>query len=220
MEGQGIVGEVGASYVYHMTGGEHGDLSEGYIGVTNNMVKRKSMHRRRPRNDKIKQHLSSGGKLYFNVIYEGDRESCLLVEAMLRPLPGIGWNEKSGGDVKTKHSEQSNTKNRLNKLGNGNVGKGEDHHFFGKTGQQSVRFGTRGELSPMHKGWWITPQGRFGSQSLAAEANCIGKDALRYRCLSIKSYPEWKFQPNEDLRQIMSEREVEFHDHHKDRTKQ
>lgn len=185
-------------YTYHMTGDNSLDLNSGYVGVTNNMVKRKSSHRRRPRNEKIQNHISKGGTLYFRVLYKGDKESCLLLEALLRPDQGIGWNEKSGGDVKTRQSKSSVEKNVIAKLGNNFAGSGEDHHFFGKTGADAIRFGTRGEKSPLHKGWWVTPKGSFGSQTLAAEANGIGKDALRYRCLSLKSFHDWYFILNEE----------------------
>lgn len=46
----------------------------------------------------------------------------------------------------------------------------------------------------MHKGFWITPSGRYASQSLAAEAEGVSKGTIYYRCKHKTNFKEWYFE--------------------------
>lgn len=177
--------------VYHMHYPNEVDTSYGYIGVTGDLPKRKWKHLNEPVN-----HLTEEAVLndvVFTVIYHGTEEECLYIENTLRPCTNMGWNIRTGGDNFIQ-SQESKDKMSLKKIGNTNAGSGKDHHFTGKVGKDSVRFGTRGEKSPLHKGFWVTPSGRYASQSLAAESEGVSKGTVFYRCKHKTNFKEWYFE--------------------------
>ena len=85
------------SIVYWIHLPEHTDiLSEGYIGVTNNLKRRISEHR-----SNTNEHLNNAFKKYTNIVCDivvkSDDYYCLYVEEKLRPIDKIGWNVIKGG---------------------------------------------------------------------------------------------------------------------------
>lgn len=63
-------------------------LTQGYIGITNNPNRRRHEHKRNT--ERFPEH-------DFRIIFQGTRVECLLIEEMLRPTKGIGWNSAPGG---------------------------------------------------------------------------------------------------------------------------
>lgn len=179
--------------LYHMHLKDHEDTSDGYIGVTSNLAKRKWRHLNDPVNDKTAHAILIG--VEFTVLHRGSKEECLELEKMFRPFPDIGWNCRVGG-LEVIHSTETIEKMSVSKIGNCNAGSGEHHHFHGKTGESSIRYGTKGEKHPLHKGFWVTPFGRFGSQSLAADAEGCAKSTIYYRCKVSTSNPDYYFEEN------------------------
>ena len=184
-------------HLYHLHFEEDDNLSNGYIGVCFDHSKRKYTHFNKPVNDVVREAFASGKKILFTILLKSTKDYCLEMEHKLRPLPNMGWNVKSGGnnscfptDIKQLMSKK--------KIGNTNVGKGEDHHFYGKTGEQSVRFGTKGILHHSYIGEWVTPFGSFGSGALAGEALGICKATVFYRCLTSPNFKDWYFKPKEE----------------------
>lgn len=181
--------------VYHMHYPYETDTMLGYIGVTGDLSKRKWKHRNDPVNHLTAEAVSNG--VVFTVIYRGTEKECLDIEKVLRPDTNIGWNIRTGGDNYIQ-SQDSKDKMSEKKLGNKNVGSGESHHFTGKSGKDAVRFGTRGEKSPMHKGFWITPSGSFASKSLAAESCNVSMSTVDYRCKHKTNFKEWYFEDSKN----------------------
>lgn len=66
----------------------HDYNSHGYVGVSFDANRRHKAHIR-------------GGKVHADtnveILFEGDREACFLLEIMLRPKKGTGWNSAPGG---------------------------------------------------------------------------------------------------------------------------
>ncbi|CAM0040795.1 homing endonuclease [Vibrio phage D148] len=85
--------------LYHICReGDVGDLSKGYIGITNNIDRRWSEHK----SGRSKcMHLNNAVAKYDDIVYttieEGHREYIETREFTLRPEPGIGWNIAVGG---------------------------------------------------------------------------------------------------------------------------
>lgn len=177
--------------VYHMHHPYEIDRALGYIGVTADLSKRKWRHLNDPVNHLTAEAVLSG--VIFTVIYRGTRSECLDIELLLRPECNIGWNLRVGGK-KVVHSEETKHKMSVKKLGNKNVGSGEGHHFTGVRGRDAVRFGTCGLMSPSHKGFWVTPSGRYASQSLAAESEGVSKGTIFYRCKHKTNFNGWYFE--------------------------
>jgi predicted GIY-YIG superfamily endonuclease len=65
-------------------------LTDGYVGVTEDINIRINGHKRKTQNLKDKD-------LKVKIVYEGDRATCFDKERELRPNPGIGWNRAIGG---------------------------------------------------------------------------------------------------------------------------
>lgn len=96
----------GASVVYWIHKPEHTDITkEGYVGITNNMVKERwlnhqSASRRNPDihcailNRAINKHKDL---IYEVVLVANTREYCERIEGLLRPTNKIGWNIARGG---------------------------------------------------------------------------------------------------------------------------
>ena len=63
------------------------EKTSGYVGVTEDPVKRLQNHRNSGRVPRDVQQI---------ILFEGTREECVKREHKLRPSPNIGWNRKSG----------------------------------------------------------------------------------------------------------------------------
>lgn len=194
--------------VYHICRkSDRFDYSKGYIGVSKYPTKRWSYHRlENVTNPHLRSAIDKYDDLVYYVIYTGEYNHCYELEKVLRPERNIGWNISVGGEHPPTtgrkgipHSEETKKLLSKRKMGNCNVGRGESHHFYGKIGDQAIRFGTKGDKHPNHKGWWITPEGRFGSQALAAEHHKIAKSSVFYRCKTSKTWRNkgWRFEENE-----------------------
>lgn len=62
--------------------------TDGYVGVSKDPNHRFKVHKRKGR-------VSDSCEM--KILYEGDRSSCFERERLLRPRPGIGWNNAIGG---------------------------------------------------------------------------------------------------------------------------
>lgn len=180
-------------YLYHFRLIGNTDLSDGYIGVASDISKRKYKHINTPVNSITKEIIDSMVPIEFVILLQSTREYCLSVEKLLRPSTNIGWNVISGGKNSTFPSNIKDIMSK-NKIGNSNVGSGEDHHFHGKIGKDAVRYGTRGAKNPNHIGHWVTPLGAFESMSLAADAIGVPKSTIFYRCVTSNNFYDWYFK--------------------------
>lgn len=76
---------------------------EGYIGVTNNFSNRCARHKSNAKNNKQQCAVFEnainkyGDELVWEIIFEGSRKDCLLLEEVYRPESHIGWNIAKGG---------------------------------------------------------------------------------------------------------------------------
>ena len=86
--------------VYWIHHAEHTDMfTQGYIGITKNIVKRFEEHKNRPSNPHLKNAINKYGwdNLVKEVILVADKAYCLMIEAELRTKEQIGWNINKGG---------------------------------------------------------------------------------------------------------------------------
>ena len=70
-------------------------LSEGYIGVTNNITHRMYRHRRSPY--VVGRALRKYDDSYLKVLVYSTQAECLALEGRLRPKEQMGWNIAKGG---------------------------------------------------------------------------------------------------------------------------
>ena len=73
--------------VYWIHHAEHTDMfTQGYIGITNNIVKRFETHKNRPSNTHLKNAINKYGwdNLVKEVILVADKTYCLMIETQLR----------------------------------------------------------------------------------------------------------------------------------------
>lgn len=76
----------------------HSDLSEGYIGVSIDPVRRFKEHKNPKQIYKLHEELEKHATdIIYDVIYVGTEESCYQLEKDLRPYTHIGWNIAAGG---------------------------------------------------------------------------------------------------------------------------
>lgn len=168
-------------------------LDNSYIGVCSDPSKRFSRHKTDPVNEKISKLLSDERELQFTILLISSKEYCLEIEEVLRPNPNMGWNIKSGGK-NPKIPEDMKLRLAELKLGNNNAGSGGAHHFHGKHGALSPRFGIKGEDHQSFIGWWVTPLGEFPSLDSAAKAHNIPKSSVFYNCRKSKKKVGWYFK--------------------------
>lgn len=85
--------------VYHIRMVGNSNLNEGYIGVTNDIKKRISSHKRDAKTERRGRLLADlvNGNHEVVTIMEGSIKECLAKEKELRPLANIGANMASGG---------------------------------------------------------------------------------------------------------------------------
>jgi len=97
-------------YVYWIHKKEHTKTdTEGYVGITKNLNKRKSEHKRSARKGSTYPVHSAIRKygwssLKVTVLFSGTLEECKLEEMKLRPNEQIGWNICAGGVVPKQQS--------------------------------------------------------------------------------------------------------------------
>jgi hypothetical protein len=100
--------------------------TQGYVGVSKNPGGRylgylKFAEGSRSGDSSNNRRLISAIRKYDDVVcdmlYMGDRESCLLVEEMLRPEDNIGWNFTKGGGHPPQGEHQNFFKNNIAKNG-------------------------------------------------------------------------------------------------------
>jgi hypothetical protein len=79
------------------------NIQEGYIGVSNNAIKRYSEHCYLVENNKHENiHLTRAFKKYkdkiiFSILLESSEDYCYKMETKLRPIRDTGWNIAEGG---------------------------------------------------------------------------------------------------------------------------
>lgn len=98
--------------VYWIRKESHSDiLTEGYIGVTDTFLSRMMKHEYRP-NEKLKNVFNKYGKdtLVAEIVFEGCREDCYLLERLIRPSKDIGWNVMRGGKIDPSEIDRSGDK--------------------------------------------------------------------------------------------------------------
>ena len=86
--------------VYWIRHIKHNDvLSEGYVGITNNLDVRLKYHTERNTNKKLRNAINKyGDEIIVDVLYEYDtEEAAIQKEEELRPKEFIGWNLAPGG---------------------------------------------------------------------------------------------------------------------------
>lgn len=83
--------------VYHIC--IYDDLSKGYIGVTNNMTKRFSSHKKTTRNENVRMYIDKHGlsKEDVKILLYGSYKFCMMMERKLRPEMYVGLNIAKGG---------------------------------------------------------------------------------------------------------------------------
>lgn len=89
-----------SSVVYWIHLAEHTNiLTEGYIGVTNNIKSRFRSHEKRTGNKHFKRAIKKYGwdNLVKEIVLISDKAYCLLIEAKLRSKANTGWNVAIGG---------------------------------------------------------------------------------------------------------------------------
>lgn len=170
-------------YWYHLP--EHTNKeSEGYIGITNDLVTRHWYHSTGRTNKHLQNAFNKYGDLIQkDILYEGTREDCLTMEVKLRPLDNIGWNIcKGGGDApnwKGKfHSEETKRK-----ISESNKGISKPNSWKGKTNRYSEEH--RKHLGSFHKGKTISEEHKKAiteknsgkNNSKSKEIKLVHKDA-------------------------------------------
>ena len=136
-------------------------LSEGYIGISENVERRFQQHKgedRKSSNPHLKSAFEKyGDRVKMVVLFEGERKDCLKVEKELRPEKGMGWNVIEGGGDPPKVDWTGKTHNpeaieKIKKSKKGTKWKedqrekftashsGEKHHMFGKEHSDEARW--------------------------------------------------------------------------------
>lgn len=131
-------------YVYWIHLPNH-KIHEGYIGITKNIDKRWKYHK--SGYGKCTHLINAinkyGDTLVWEVIREGSKEDCYLLEQSLRPNANIGWNIRPGGcdivDLTDEH--KTNIKNA---------------HLGKKLSEETKR-----KISESHKGKKMSEQAKF-----------------------------------------------------------
>lgn len=138
---------------------DEGDLTKGYIGISDNVESRLDYHFMGFGSSAIRCALAKFKELSFSVVYEGDRESCLLLEEMLRPEDRMGWNLVKGGGDPPLHT-------------------GPRKESWGKHLSESVRKVKREKNAHV----WICDGLSFLSKLEAAEYFGVSRKTIKDRC--------------------------------------
>jgi group I intron endonuclease len=145
-------------YWYHLP--EHSEnTKEGYVGITSDLKTRHWYHSTRRTN----QHLANAfnkynSKILKEILFEGTREQCLLLESELRPEDNIGWNIcKGGGDAPSWEGKQHSEETKQ-KISESNKGIPRPNVWKGKTGRYTEEH--RKLIGSYHKGKTISEEHR------------------------------------------------------------
>lgn len=176
-------------YWYHLP--KHTDFTkEGYIGITNNIQKRKNRHNYNKESgvpykfyNALRKH---GDNVLFKILCITTKEHAYHLEEVIRPHDGIGWNTVAGGGYTpdctgNKHSEETKRKisesNRITKASRPK----KDNYFKGKkrwSDEDKIRIGNqhRGKkISESHKKA-ITEKNSGANNSRSINIQLIHKD--------------------------------------------
>ena len=159
--------------VYHICREEDvGDLSKGYIGITQNPEERWYNHKIGCSGSVI---VNRAYKKYTDivetVILEGSKELCLYTEMTLRPNPRQGWNLVQGGGYPPSAKGKVMTQRQKDKIGAAQ--KGKLHHAW--------------------KGHWVIDGIPYESMNQASAALGCAKRTVRNRALN-PDWPTWTFE--------------------------
>ncbi len=139
---------------------------EGYVGITNYWRNRRYVHRtcksRTHLNKKVQGHIRKYDDIKYEIIFEGSKEECILLEKKLRPTKYIGWNQLAGGGLPPVHKGKKWFTNGITdtiafecppgfKPGRVKCPKGEDHGHSGKPKKYKT-VGFKEGRTPWNKG--------------------------------------------------------------------
>ena len=83
-------------YLYHIHREGDDDISNGYIGISNDPKYRFRKHRENP-SPRLRNVFNKYDDVVLSILDEGSREDMLSKEAGLRPTDHVGWNIVPGG---------------------------------------------------------------------------------------------------------------------------
>jgi len=159
---------------------EDEDLTDYYIGITNNPNRRFSEHvrhaMRENRNKLIHQYASAHGvnSIKMFIIDHGTKEEMCKRENELRPRPFIGWNTQTGGDVLRRNTIITEAHREILRR-NGRGRKGIKHKPRTEEHRQKVS-------KAMRKSIYTTPLGVFDNLVDAGAAHGRSAEWIRNKC--------------------------------------
>lgn len=171
-----------------------GDLTKGYVGISNNPARRLTEHTRKGDNPHLHSALTKYADTEMVLVSEGTRIEMLTMEAWLRPERNIGWNIAEGGvcapsQLGFRHSNESKVKMSASRLG---VKKSKAHCTnIGKS-----REGTKGSG---WKGWWEIEGTRYESANIAFKELGLSNKQMVIRRTKSKNFPNYKFIPKGNI---------------------
>ena len=87
-------------FIYWIRLPEHLDiLSQGYVGISKNPVKRFKTHKTRSNNPHLINVFKKYQEVIMDIILESHEHYCKEIEEKLRPSKNIGWNIEKGGGM-------------------------------------------------------------------------------------------------------------------------
>ena len=151
---------------------DEGNLSEGYIGISNEPSKRWDKHFSDKGSQVVRRALHKHKELSYSVVFAGPREMMLTLERLLRPT-AMAWNLVEGG--------------------------GDPPNLKGKkwTKEQAIKIplANSGKNNYLWKGYWVVDGIKYESMQKAANALGCAKRTVRNRALS-EDFPNWHFEKN------------------------
>ena len=154
----------------------HGDLSRGYIGITNNTARRWYQHMKRP-NLHLGNALSKYHDIEFTILTEDTETVCTYLEIINRPIKNIGWNIAAGGGLPPKCE------------------KGRPSHCKGKT-QSKVHISRRVNSRKCQRKSIIIEGIEYKGRDTAAKAISVSAPTILNRIRSSK-FPSYQFKTGE-----------------------
>lgn len=202
------------SYLYHIRRScDSGELSKGYIGISNNPTKRYQAHQRGGHNVHLDNALTKYADVDMVVLTKGSRREMLDMEEYLRPTKHIGWNVAAGGCMPPTWDEikdpvakkkaisekltgkivSASTRLKLSIASTGKVHSDETKKKLSDIGKTKT-----GSANNNFKGWWEVSGTRYESLTLASVAIGVKWPTIRQRALS-SNFEEYKFIPKESV---------------------
>ena len=149
-------------YWYHLKEHRSTDVAtEGYIGITNNLVDRHYAHSSGRTNAHLRNAFKKyGTSIIKTILFEGSENECQALEKTLRPTAKIGWNLAIGGGIPPSNLGKKHTTETKNKIGLGNKGKnlGRLSHFKGNSNRWDTK--QKKMIGLVHKDKVITTKHR------------------------------------------------------------